>query len=310
MEEYLSAIYRYSLVGRNGDFISFHRLVQDVIRTQLPKDKAAQWIDIAVQIMKMGFPYDEYDVKTWATCSQLLPHALATASYAEKFNTGLEEAAEVYQKVGEYLQDQAEYQRAGRAIEHAINIRQEILGGKHEKLAISLNYLGEIRQKQANFVEARKLYSQAFEIFQAESNLETQQFARNLYDLGSLFQDQGEYENARKYDEEALRIRRRILGENHPYTAMSLDGLGVLYQDQGELDTARKYHEQALFISRTALGENHPNVAICLGNLGAALKDQGEFETAAAGLVHRPRRELFRRLRQLLPSRRFVSKAR
>lgn len=280
LEESLSAIYRYSLVGRNGDFISFHRLVQDVIRTQLPKDKAAKWVNIAVHIMKMAFPYDEYDMKTWATCSQLLPHALATANYAEKFNTGLEEAAEIYQRAGEYLRGQAEYQRAGEVIERAINILQEIFGTRHEKLATSLNCLGEIRQEQANYVEARKLYNQAFEIFQAEANLETQQAARNLSDLGSLFLDQGEYENALKYDEQALKIRRNVLGVIHPETAMSLNNIGGLLQDQGEFEKARKYREEALSICRIALGENHPNTATSLDNLGAGFQYQGEHEKA------------------------------
>ena len=188
--------------------ISFHfiGLVQDVIRTQLPKEKATKWVSIAVQIMKKAFPYDEYDMKTWTNCAQLLPHAIATANYAEKYSTGLEEAAEIYQKAGEYLRTQGEYQRASEAIERAINIRQEILGEKHEKLAISLNYLGEIRQEQANYTEALRLHNQALQIFEMGGSLETQQSARNMNDLGQAFHYLGEFEKAKNYYEQALTI--------------------------------------------------------------------------------------------------------
>lgn len=280
LEEDLSAIYRYSLIGRNGDFISFHRLVQDVIRTQLPKDKAAKWVNTAVQIMNAAFPYDEYDMGTWATCSQLLPHALATANYAEKYSTGLIEAAEIYQKAGEYLRGQAEYKRAGEIIERSINIRQEVFGALHEKLAISLNYLGEIKQEQANYTEALKLHNQAFQIFQALENLETQQGIRNLNDLGLLFHSRGEFEKAREYYEQALSFSRIAPTENHPNIAKSLCNLGDLFQAQGEFEKARKHQEEALAIRRAVLGENHPDTAISLNNLGSLLQEQGEFEKA------------------------------
>lgn len=280
LEENLSTIYRYSLVERNGGFISFHRLVQDVIRTQLPKDITAKWVNIAVQIMKVAFPYDEYDMTSWSNCAQLLPHALAAASYAEKYNTGLEEASEIYQKAGEYLRGQAEFQRAGEAIEHAINVRQEILGAKHEKLAISFNYLGEIRLEQANHDEALRLYTRAHQIFQATESLEVQQSARNLNNLGEVFHHLDEFEKAKNYYEQALAIYKNTLKNDRPDISMCLNNLGVLFGQQGEFEEARKYHEDALSIRKKILGENHPHVAMSLSNLGILLSDQGELEVA------------------------------
>ena len=280
LEENLSSIYRYSLIERNGDFISFHRLVQDVIRTQLPKDKAAKWVNIAVQIMMMAFPYDEYDIKTWSNCAHLLPHALATASYAEKYSTGLMEAAEIYQKVGEYLRGQAEFQRAGETIERAINIWQEIFGEKHEKLAISLDYLGEIRQDQAKYADALRLHNQAHQIFETGEYLKTQQSARNMNNLGQAFHSLSEFEKAKYYHEQALTIFNTTLNENHPDTSRCLSALGILFQDQGEFEKARKYHEESLAIFRMALGENHPHTATSLGNFGELFRLRGEFEEA------------------------------
>ena len=278
LEENLSAIYRYSLVGRNGGFISFHRLVQDVIRTQIPKDKAIKWVNMAVHIMKMAFSYDIYDMKTWTVCAQLLPHALTTAAYAEKYNTGLEEGAEIYQKTGEYLQGQAEYKRAGEAIECAITIRQEIFGERHEELAISFDSLGKIRQAQANYIEALKLHTQAFKIFEIAESLKTQQGARNMNNLGQVFHYLGEFEKAQPCYEQAISIYEIMGNKNHPDTSMCLYNLGFLLQDQGEYEKARKYQEEALFIRRSMLEENHPYIADSLNNLGTLFFEQGEFE--------------------------------
>lgn len=280
LEENLSAIHRYSLAERNGDFISFHRLVQDVIRTQLPKDKAAKWVNFAAQIMEKTFPYDEYDIKTWANCAQLLPHALATASYAEKYGTGLEETAEIYQKAGEYLRGQAEFQRSGELIERAISIRQEIFGEKHEKLAISLSYLGEIKQKQANYTEAIKLHNQALQIFQEGKKLGTQQGARNISDLGLLFYKLDEFEKAKDYYEQALNIYNTTLKEHRSDISMCLNNLGMLFLDQGGFERAKSSFEEALSIRRLVLGENHPDTAMSLNDLGGLFYLQEEFEKA------------------------------
>jgi tetratricopeptide (TPR) repeat protein len=278
LEENLSAIHRYSLAERNGDFISFHRLVQDVIRTRLSKDQATQWVNIAVQIMRMAFPYDEYDIKTWANCAQLLPHAFATANYAENYITGLEEASEIYQKAGEYLCGQAEYLRASEAIERAINIRQEILGTKHEKLAVSLDYLGKIKQYQAHFTEALKIHNQAFQIFQTAKKAKTQQSAHNMYNLGRVFHHLEEFEKARDFYEQCLTIYSATINENHPDVARCLNGLGILFQDQGEFEKSRKYYEDALYIRRIVLEANHPDLAMSLNDLGIMFKDKGMFE--------------------------------
>ncbi len=278
LEENLSAIYRYSLIERNGDFISFHRLVQDVIRTQLPKEQATNWVNIAVQIMKKAFPYDEYDMETWAICSQLLPHALATANHAEKYNTGLEKGAEIYQKTGEYLRGKAEYQRAGELVEHAINIRQEILGTNHEKLAVSLDYLGEIRQEQANYSEALRLHNLARSIFESGEDLETNQGARNLGNLGRLLYTLSEFEKAKAYYEQALPLYNVTLKKGRADKASCLHGIGNLFQGQGEYKIAQKYIEEALVIRRTVLGENHPEIAMSLNDLGVLFRYKHDNE--------------------------------
>lgn len=280
LEENLSAIYRYSLAERNGGFISFHRLVQDVIRTRLSKEHATQWVGVAVQIMKMAFPFDEYEIKTWANCAQLLPHALATAIYAEKYSNGLEEGAEIYQKVGAYLREQGEYQRAGEALQHAINIRQEILEAKNEKIAISLDYLGEIRQRQAYYTEALSLHNQAFQILSTEDNLETQHSARNMNNLGQAFHYLGEFEKAKNHYEQSLTLYNTSLKERHPIVSMSLNNLGEIYRELGDFEKAQKYHEEALAIRQTTLGENHPLVAMSLSNLASVFVDMGEIEIA------------------------------
>lgn len=280
LEENLSAIYSYSLVERNGEFISFHRLVQDVIRTQLPKEVATKWVSIAVQIMKMAFPYEEYDMKTWSNCAQLLPHAIVTANYAEKYSTGLADAAEIYQKAGGYLLGQADYQRASEAIDRAINIWQEVLGAKNLNLAISLDYLGEIKWGQADYAEALKLDNQALQIFQQGDYLGTQQAARIMMNLGRIFRSLGEFNKAKNYCEQALVAYNTTLTANHPETARCLNILGMLFYDQGEFEKAKEYNEQALDMCRSVLKDNHPDVARYLSDLGTCYYDQGDFESA------------------------------
>jgi tetratricopeptide (TPR) repeat protein len=280
LEDCLAALNSYSLIEREGDVISIHRLVQDVVRSNLPPEKLEKWLGLAVKIMEKAFPYDEYDIKTWPPCSRLLPHALSAAGYAEKYSIGLELASDIYQKVGEYLRQLGEYPKAGDTIQHAIDLRQELSGIKPEKLAQSLDYLGETRSEQARYDDAFKLHQQSLQILESQPDSHAQINSRNLNNLGYLYYQRGDFENARNYYEKSLTIRRIVLGEKHPATGNSLNNIAGLLKAQGDFENARKLYEEDLAICRTALGENHPRTATSLNNIGALLGNQGDFESA------------------------------
>ena len=276
LEDAVAALYRYSLIASQGDSLSIHRLVQEVARDRLGPDRVPEWLEIAVNLVKHAFSYDQYDMATWPRCSRLLPHALAVVAHAERYQVALAPAAAIWQRTGEYLREYGEYAKARVSIEHALRIRTELFGEDHEEVAESLDYLGELCQEQASYAEAYRYHQRALDIREKRLGREHAETAKSLNNLGALSDTLGRYEQAREYYEAALAIRKQVLGEQHPDTAMSLSNLGSLFQSQGKYEQAREYYEAALAIRKQVLGEQHPDTATSLNNSGTrCLQDSG-----------------------------------
>jgi hypothetical protein len=57
----VAALYGYSLVGRHGESLTVHCLVQDVARHRLGEERAPKWAEMALNLMIQLFPFDEYN---------------------------------------------------------------------------------------------------------------------------------------------------------------------------------------------------------------------------------------------------------
>ena len=73
--------------------------------------------EAAVQIVNDAFPSDSDDVRTWAVCARLLPHALAAAEHAEALQVVSEATGRLLNQAGLYLKGRAEFAEAKVALE-------------------------------------------------------------------------------------------------------------------------------------------------------------------------------------------------
>ena len=280
LDDAVTALYHYSLIGRQGDVLSIHRLVQDVAREQMGPERRSAWIEIAANLMNGVFPFDEYNLGTWSPSAHLLPHAIAVAEHAGRYGVAQLPAATLWQKTGEYLRRQGDFAQAQASVEYALTARRQILGEEDPATAQSLDYLGELYQEQAQFAQARACHEQALRIRQAKLGQEHADAADSFNNLGMLFGTQGDYVQARLCLEEALAIRKRILGNDHPDTATSLNNLGNLSGTKGNYAQAKLYFEEALAIRKRILGNNHPDTATSLNSLGGLFQAKGDYAQA------------------------------
>ena len=83
-DEAIAVLRRYSLIERSEDGLFVHRLVQMVARDRLIDDDRRASAEAALQVVNDAFPFESYDVRTWADCERLLPHGLAAAEFGEE----------------------------------------------------------------------------------------------------------------------------------------------------------------------------------------------------------------------------------
>jgi len=136
LNDAFAALKRYSLLTVAGDFLSVHRLVQAVARDRLSDEERKRLAEAAVRLVNKVFPYESYDVRTWAKCSVLLPQALAAAGNAEGLEVAPEATSHLLNQVGVYLSGRAEFNEAKSAYERALKIDEKALGPDHPDVAV------------------------------------------------------------------------------------------------------------------------------------------------------------------------------
>ncbi len=271
---------RYSLLTVANDSISVHRLVQAVVRDQLPEKERKRWAEAAVQLVNDAFPQEGLDVRTWPECSLLLPHAIAAAGHAEGLGAAKKETQHLLNQAGLYLNGRAEFKVAEALYERALLIAEIVYGREHQEVATIINNLGGVLKDMGDITGAKELYERALKIDEKTLGSDHPNVARDTNNLGLVLQDMGDLEGAKELYERALKIDEKTLGSDHPTVAIRVNNLGGVLKDMGDLEGAKLHLERALKIDEKALGPDHPNAATIANNLGMVLKDMGDLEGA------------------------------
>jgi tetratricopeptide (TPR) repeat protein len=279
----LSALLRYSLVVVEGSgkdrVVSVHRLLQEVTRERLTEGEKTRWATAALRIVHQAFPDNGEDVRTWPSCGQLAPHAVAVLDYVEPREIEQEVTARLLNQLARYAYGRAEYATAEPLLQRALAIREKALGLDHPDTAASLNDLAVLYRDQGRYKEAEPLYERALAIREKALGPDHSSTATSLNNLAMLYRNQGRYEEAEPLYQRALAIRE-ALGPDHPHTASSLNNLAALYDDQGRYKEAEPLYRRALAIWEKALGPDHPDTATSLNNLALLYGNQGRYGEA------------------------------
>jgi tetratricopeptide (TPR) repeat protein len=281
MDQALASLRRYSLIAFSGDGFFIHRMVQAATQDRMGEEDRKKWAEAAVRLIDDTFPKDHLDnPQSWASCSLLLPHALAAAGHSEGLGVGLEATSRLLNEVGLYLRTRGEFDEAKTALQRALKIDEQVYGPDHPNVARDVNNLGLVLRDLGDLQEARKCFERALKIDEQVYGPDHPQVAIYVNNLGSVLRDLGDLQEARKCYERALKIDEQVYGPDHPQVAIYVNNLGNVLRDLGDLQEARKCYERALKIDEQVYGPDHPTVAIYVNNLGGVLQDLGDLKEA------------------------------
>jgi tetratricopeptide (TPR) repeat protein len=160
-----AALRRYSLVAVKSDVLTMHRLVQLVTRQALVPDEQQQWATVAVRLVLADFPEEAGDdAVNWPKAAQLLIHALTVTSRPAAADGDPEATVTLLNRMGDYLWGQAQYDRARKLLEKAIDLAENRLGPNHLQTAQGLHNLAHVLSAQGNLDDARTLHERALAI--------------------------------------------------------------------------------------------------------------------------------------------------
>jgi tetratricopeptide (TPR) repeat protein len=248
-----------------GD-IRMHRLVACFIRNNLLDKSALVHVEKAVSSAASDANISGYPSRM----RPVLAHLKYLTDLALK--RGDEQAANIANNLGYYLEVIADYAGARPYYEQALAIRRKVLGEEHPDTILSFNNLGGLLESMGDYSGAWTNYEQVLANQRKTLGEEHPDTARSLYNLGGLLYSMGDYPSARLYFAQALAIHRKVLGDEHPDTVRNVNKLGALMQAMGDRPGARAYFEEALAIRRKVLGEKHTDADRSLNKLEYLLK--------------------------------------
>ncbi len=275
----LAALLRYSLIQRDADRISVHRLIQTVTGDRLTNVARKEWIAVAVHLMQTAFAFDQNDPAIWRFCSVILPHSLAVLNRSANLDA-TEQTSDLLNKTGMYLWWHAQYSQAKSVFERALRIDEAAYGTDHPNVAILVNNLGRVLQNLGDLQGAKKHFERALLIVETTYGPDHPEVAICGNNLGNVLRDLGDVQGARNHFERALRIDEVAYDPDHPKVAIRLNNLGSVLQSLGDFQGARQHYERALRICQNTYRESHPNVATLVNNLGSVLKALGDLDGA------------------------------
>jgi serine/threonine protein kinase/tetratricopeptide (TPR) repeat protein len=279
IREDIAELTAFSLVSRQGEVLVVHRMVQEVIRSRIPEERKADWMNLALKILDWYAPYHSDDVNTWPIWDRLRPHVshvLVLAVEEDLCDNAL--ASELLTSLAVFFYGKGLYADAEPLLRKAITIEELI--GRERQLVTNLINLSLVLKATKRSLEAEPFVRRALEIDRALFGKQHPQVARDLNCLGLLLMENGHYEQAEETLREALEVDENTEEGAEPALARDLHNLGLLLLSMGRPDEAEPLIRRALLIGERIHGETHPKVARKRQILASILRDLGRPDEA------------------------------
>jgi hypothetical protein len=268
----------YSLARRSAGGFQMHRLVQAVIRQQLPPDRQRATAERVVALLAAASPGDPEDPVNWPGYAQLAAHVLAAGPLGDHSSA----SRHLVLDTAGYLQAHGDSHGSRAVSEQLFDRWRSVLGPDHpdtltaaSTLTLALISVGEAEPARAlgqdTLQRCRRVHG--------PDNPITLLAADAL--IFALF-SASEPEQARALGQDTLQRCRRVHGPDHPTTLGAAAGLTLALVSLGEAEPARALGQDTLQRCRRVHGPDHAPTLTTAAALTLALDQLGEGGPARA----------------------------
>ena len=281
----VGALVGYSLARRQCDLtrhhcdgFQVHRLVQAVIRQQLPPDRQQAIALQVVALLAAVSPSYPLDPASRGAYAQLTPHVLATAPLGDSSAVGRRLVLDTTC----YLQAYG-ISPAGRAVcEQLLDRWRSILGPDHPDTLTAASDLTLAHIAMGEAERVRALAEDTLERCRKVLGPDHPTTLLTAAALTGVLTQSGEAKPACALGERTLERCHEVLGLDHPITLLTAAALTGALAQLGAAEPARALGEDTLQRCRQMLGPDHTTTLSAAAALTGALTQSGEDESARA----------------------------
>ena len=299
--------------------LRMHRLVQNVIRNDLPTavaEERQRQVHAILAAEKRGDPDDR---ESWPAYHRLLPHleptgalestdaavqqlvldmvrslrsrgdliaSLDLATRATKIwqtDSGADDPA-VLRMRGELADTLRSLGRPQEALDidgHLVDAMSRVFGRQHPYTLRAVRGLAGDLRGLGRYREALELDEQSLVDWQTVMEPDDPEVLKAANNAAASRRLAGDFRGALALSEDVLERRRRVLGPNHYYTLHSRVMYGRDLRDVGDLEQSNEQLETAVRDCARHLGGMHGTTLMAGRNLSVTLRRRGRFDEAA-----------------------------
>ena len=194
----------------------------------------------------------------------------------ERVENGSETRAALFDAVGGVYRNLGLEQEARTLLKKALDLRREIHGEDHPRVAESLHNLALIEDPE----KAEPLMRRAVAIQRRVLPQGHRDLARGLNNLAMLLRKEGKLTEAETLARESLAVKKVLFGPEHPEVTAPLNTLATILRDLGKLDESEAFYRECLELRRRSEDPVSPRLANVLNNLAEVLLERGEAGAA------------------------------
>jgi len=284
IDKIIADLRKYSLVTRpKDDFISIHRLVQEVVREKLNKENNFSFLEVCFDIFDRVIPEEFSTREPRILFEKIAEHSQAVGKYYEKKFAEYSKqnrTAVLYDKIGMAYRALGQYDNALKYYEYALKICKKVLENNHQDTATIYNNIADVFQAKYKHEKALEYYDYALEIRRKVYGEEHLDIAKIYNGKALVFNAMGEYKMALMYYDNDLAISKKILGEMHHDIATNYNNKAKVFDTLGDYAKAVEYYNYALVIDKKVLGEKHPDTAMIYKAMALVFRTLGDYKKA------------------------------
>ncbi|MFF7171786.1 FxSxx-COOH system tetratricopeptide repeat protein [Streptomyces pseudovenezuelae] len=274
------AINRFGLARseQGSETLTVHRLVQAVIRDQVPDERRADLRRVVHTALADARPGDPDRTSDWKVYDQLLPHLAPSRAYK---SADPQVRAWITDSV-RYLWKRSLHAAAHELASHTLE-RWQDLGISREGDAQTLILRIQLGNVLRSLGRLREAYESDRDTHERLRRSRGDEDAHTLAAAGNVAADLrelGRYLEARELDRRTLRAARRTLGDDHKRTLMYLNNLALSEYLAGDRRAALELHHSAWRQQSETHGANSINALSSASNYARDLRETGRLREA------------------------------
>jgi tetratricopeptide (TPR) repeat protein len=267
-------------VNSDGQFITIHRLVQSVIKDEMPPERLSSMLVALTELCNSAFP-------AWHDWNQMLLHQsrlFENQVVGPLLDVSLppsETLAFLLSRVGLFLREDGKYLQANEFLTKALKLFVQLRGNVDYETLNGMALLAWGYLYQGQYQKAAELEEQVLETRLKLFGNEHPDTLQTMADLARMYRTVAQYTKAEQLKEHVLAVRKRLCGDEHSDTLSAMGYLAHTYRDHGRLREAAELEENVVEARLKLSEKEHPTTLAAMGNLGCTYHCAGRYEDAA-----------------------------